>query len=160
MQSPSQRRRVAPTPSLLGHLDLCLQCRNCETACPSGVPFGRLMEGTRVALSESAPVRRTRGPLRRGAEWFGYVVVLPRHGLLLGLTWFVAVAQKLRLVPRRLGLPRLSLRSVRAPLVPDGDPDVFLFTGCVMDAWQREVHRDALRECVGVWCATARGAHA
>ncbi len=71
--------------------------------------------------------------------------MLPRHHVLVALTWPLAIAQKARLVPRRFGLPKLSLRSLRAPLVPDGDPDVYLFTGCVMDAWQREVHRDALR---------------
>ncbi|HXH26223.1 MAG TPA: 4Fe-4S dicluster domain-containing protein, partial [Vicinamibacterales bacterium] len=36
--------RAQPTAPLLAHLDLCLQCRACETACPSGVPFGRIME--------------------------------------------------------------------------------------------------------------------
>ncbi len=81
---------------------------------------------------------------RRVAEWFGYVVVLPRHWLLLALTWPAWVAQRLRLVPQRFGLPRLSLRSVREPLRGDPGPDVYLFTGCVMDAWQRDVHRAAL----------------
>ena len=28
-------------------METCVQCRGCEPACPSGVPFGRLMEGTR-----------------------------------------------------------------------------------------------------------------
>jgi glycolate oxidase iron-sulfur subunit len=32
-------------------METCVQCRGCEPACPSGVPFGRLMEGTRVALA-------------------------------------------------------------------------------------------------------------
>ncbi len=70
--------------------------------------------------------------------------MLPRHGLLLALTWLLAIAQRLRLVPRRLGLPKLSFRSLRTPLVADTRPDAFLFTGCVMDAWQRDVHRAAL----------------
>jgi len=48
-------------------------------------------------------------------------------------------------VPRRFGLPRLTVRSLRRPLVPDaGESSAFLFPGCVMDAWQRHVHRDAL----------------
>src|SRR5579875_1877678 len=33
-----------------GHMELCLQCRNCEAVCPSGVPFGRIMERTRAQL--------------------------------------------------------------------------------------------------------------
>ena len=39
--------RIALTPTLARHLDLCLGCRGCETACPSGVPFGSLLEATR-----------------------------------------------------------------------------------------------------------------
>jgi glycolate oxidase iron-sulfur subunit len=39
--------RVGLTPTFVRHLDLCLGCRACETACPSGVPFGRLLEATR-----------------------------------------------------------------------------------------------------------------
>ena len=33
---------------------LCLDCRACETACPSGVGFGRLIEGTRAAVERAA----------------------------------------------------------------------------------------------------------
>src|SRR5207253_9426129 len=35
---------------LSGHLEACLVCRACETACPSGVPFGRIMEAAREDL--------------------------------------------------------------------------------------------------------------
>jgi glycolate oxidase iron-sulfur subunit len=123
-------------------METCVQCRGCEVACPSGVPFGHLMEGSRESLAHASSAPR--GPFRRLAEWLGYVVVLPRHWLLLTLTWPLWLAQRLRLVPRRFGLPRISLRSVRAPLVAAEDPDAVLFTGCVMDAWQRDVHRAAL----------------
>jgi glycolate oxidase iron-sulfur subunit len=61
------------------------------------------------------------------------------------LTWILLVAQRLHLVPRRLGIPRLSARSLREPLGPGpAAPAVSFFPGCVMDAWQRDVHRAAL----------------
>ncbi|MBG92859.1 MAG: hypothetical protein CL792_02645 [Chloroflexi bacterium] len=42
--------RIDINDRLLGHLDLCLQCRACETACPSGVPYGRIMEDARASI--------------------------------------------------------------------------------------------------------------
>jgi glycolate oxidase iron-sulfur subunit len=45
-------------------------------------------------------------------------------------------------VPRRFNLPRLPLR--RRPLRATGT-DVWLFTGCVMDAWQRPIHEAVIR---------------
>ncbi len=113
----------------------CIQCRACETACPSSVPFGRLMEGTRLALAPRSVPAWHRAAYRALAH--------PR--LLNALTSLGALAQRAHLVPpalsRRLALPRLPLRE--APLRPTGD-DVWLFTGCVMNAWQRPVHRSSI----------------
>jgi glycolate oxidase iron-sulfur subunit len=122
-------------------MEECVSCRGCEAACPSGVQFGQLMEGTRAAL----PAPRSR--MRRVAEWVGYTLVLPRHWLLLACTWAAWAAQRLHLVPRRFGLPRLSARSLARSLdVPvGGTPDAWMFTGCVMDAWLRDTHRSAAR---------------
>ncbi|HEY3187420.1 MAG TPA: (Fe-S)-binding protein [Solirubrobacteraceae bacterium] len=133
-------------------IETCVQCRGCEAACPSTVQFGHLVEGANEALA-SAPTspdgthraRRARRAPRRVAEWVGFTLVLPRHRLLLAGTWVLLVAQRLHLVPGQFGLPRLSARSLRAPLDADAPPaDAYLFPGCVMDAWQRDVHRAAV----------------
>src|SRR5690606_33114056 len=47
--------RLDLTPAVTRHLDLCLDCRSCETACPSGVQYGRLIEPFRVAMHSPAP---------------------------------------------------------------------------------------------------------
>ncbi len=117
--------------AFVGFMETCVQCRGCEPACPSGVPFGRLMEGTRAALAES----------KRITPWWqrlGYRA-LGRHRLLLVGSSALAVAQRLRLVPKRLGISPLALR--RGPAVVSTGTDAWLFTGCVMDAWMRDVHR-------------------
>src|SRR5690348_2476645 len=50
---------------IAGHLEACLVCRACETACPSGVPFGRIMEGAREDLRERERPRRFAKAIRR-----------------------------------------------------------------------------------------------
>ncbi|MCY3909924.1 MAG: (Fe-S)-binding protein [bacterium] len=114
--------------AFVASMDSCVQCRGCEPACPSGVPFGSMMEATQAALA-----RRRRGDWRR----WGFRV-LGHRWLLNLLSRILAVAQRLRMVPsKRLGLPLIPLAQER--LRTSGD-DVWLFTGCVMDAWQRSTH--------------------
>lgn len=126
-----QRDGVPVDDEFVEFMETCVQCRGCEPACPSSVPFGSLMEGTRAALAAE----------RRITPWWQRLgfAVLSRHRLLLAGSSALAVAQRARLVPRRLGIPRLPLR--RGSAVEATGTGVWLYTGCVMDAWQRDVHR-------------------
>ena len=75
-----------PDDAFVGFMDACVQCRGCETACPSSVPFGRLMEGTRDSLAAAG--RFTPWWQRLGMKALG------RHGLVLAGSRVLAVAQR------------------------------------------------------------------
>ncbi|MCY3804955.1 MAG: (Fe-S)-binding protein [bacterium] len=139
------------THEVLRSMETCVQCLGCETACPSGVPFGHLMEGTRATLAAAGRIT---------PWWQRLGLRLLRHRrLLLAGSLLLAVAGRLRLVPmRRLGLPaRLPLRRGRHRA---SGSDVWLFTGCVMDAWQRDTHLAVQRvlEAAGVGVEPTTGA--
>ena len=111
-------------------IDTCVQCLGCETACPSGVPYGELIVATREATVIDHPPSRH---LRAGL-W-----LLDRPRLLRAGSRLLALIQRFGLVPRTGLLPRrLPLWAPRSRRTGTGD--VVLFTGCVMDAWQPEVH--------------------
>lgn len=111
--------------------ETCVQCRGCESSCPSGVQYGHLIEGVRESLA-SAHVM---------TPWWQRATLEPltHPRLLRAGSRVLALLQRVGAVPQRFGLPTLPLRS--APLSSSGN-DVYLFTGCVMDAWQRQVHRE------------------
>src|SRR5262245_9172199 len=46
--------RIAPSDSLVTHLDNCLDCRACETVCPAGVPYSHMLEAARGQLNRRA----------------------------------------------------------------------------------------------------------
>ena len=46
--------KLPPEEQVLKHLDQCLDCRACETACPSGVEYGLILEKTRTVLAARA----------------------------------------------------------------------------------------------------------
>ena len=70
--------RMGVSDDYVEHIELCLACRACETACPSGVQYGRLVEGALAQIEAS--IRR---PLpQRFVRWLAYSHVLRRPLLL------------------------------------------------------------------------------
>lgn len=144
-----QLEGAAVTGDFVEFMETCVQCRGCEPACPSGVPFGHLMEATRGTLAQ----QRTITP------WWQRLAfrALGHHRLLLVGSSALAVAQRAHLVPKRLGLGRLPVR--RPPALDGSGSDAWLFTGCVMDAWLRDVHHATAKvlDAIGVdWSVPGR----
>ncbi len=96
--------RVAAEGAVLHHLDRCLDCRGCESACPSGVPYARLLEPFRVAQAQA----NKRRPTSAFQAWM-LRKVLPDRRRLKRFLAPMRLVQKLGLdrLARRLRLPRL-----------------------------------------------------
>ena len=75
--------RMGISEDYIEHIELCLACRACETACPSGVQYGRLVEGALAQIETS--VRRP--IVHRLLRWAGYSQVLRRPFLLKAAGW-------------------------------------------------------------------------
>ncbi len=140
------------------HLELCLDCRSCETACPSGVQYGKLIEPFRVAMEQTGDGEQ------KSNDWFHRWILFGlfpnREKLRLSLIP-ARIAQTLRLdrlllgtglwklLPPRLGrlmtmLPKLSKEPPPLPAVLPAKGEqrarVALFIGCVADVMFRHTH--------------------
>ena len=137
---------------LAGHLEACLVCRACETACPSGVPFGRIMEGAREDLRERERPRRVAQAMRR----IGLDTVRSQRRLrvatrLLDLYVRSGAQRALRatrLLPKRLrSMESLAAKAEGAPYIPIERPgaDAAFFAGCIMRTAFGETERATVR---------------
>ncbi len=127
-------------------MGFCLQCRACEAACPSLVPFGRAMEGARAELTAQRPSR-----VRTVRHWvLGRALAMRR--VVAVATFAVAIAQRLRLDRvgagplarlrglRRLPIPPRPTVGRRFPTAASRRGTAALLAGCVMDPWFSDVH--------------------
>jgi glycolate oxidase iron-sulfur subunit len=143
--------RLAMGAGVRRHLELCLDCRACESACPSGVQYGKMIEPYKIAMQRSASRQEKTGlferlilhhlfPYRRRVQW---ALVPARWAQKLGLLDWAERIGLTRLLPPTLRsmqamLPKLSGAHRRLPeVLPSVGPRrarVALFLGCVADA--------------------------
>jgi glycolate oxidase iron-sulfur subunit len=161
-------KKLEPTPTVLRHLDQCLDCRACETACPSGVEYGLILEKTRTVLQPTRPL----SPLARLLRWFAFAHLLPSRLVqrvvfrllwlqqVLGITALGAWLGRHKLLPGRLAsaaaqAPRVPFRSFRDraargartvfPARGERRRKVALFTGCLADQLFADVNEATVR---------------
>jgi len=147
--------RVEPTANAAGHLDQCLQCRNCEAVCPSGVAYGRIMEGARASILSSDAAPRS---WRLRALFLRQVIAKPARLRLMAEALRAYRATGLRALAERM--PILGDRALLAPSIsgqpfsrrgtlaqPNGATKarVALLTGCIMPLAYGRVHRATVR---------------
>lgn len=143
--------------SVSPHLDQCLACHGCETVCPSGVEYGKVLMAARedIAQQNNSLIRFFKRTMFR--------FVLPNHSLLLSLGFLLRFYQRsgVQKLVRQLELLRLSktasYQEQLLPQVPEyraipdnmtfGSPSgesVILLLGCMMDVFYNDVHWDTI----------------
>ncbi|MGC4004258.1 MAG: (Fe-S)-binding protein [Pirellulales bacterium] len=153
--------RIPLTDEVRHHLELCLDCRGCETACPSGVQYGRLIEPFRAAMENLDPATSGAAGQASTPDWFTRWILrglFPYKARLTKALWPARIAQRLglltlaertgalRLLPQRLRrltemLPPAAQREATLPeflpAIGRRRARVALFTGCVGDVMFR-----------------------
>ena len=148
--------RLPLSASVADHLYLCLACRACETACPSGVQYGRIAEAAREVLGPPGPpVARTitRAALR---HLMPHPERLRIAGRLIGLyhrTGLAALAQRvlpegLRLRAALLPRPSNPFYEPEAEVLPaigERRARVAFLSGCAMSLFFAEINEATVR---------------
>ncbi len=102
--------RIGMTDSVVRHWDLCIQCRACEVACPSGVPYGSLIEATMAQVERKRQV----GKIPRLAAGLALNHIIPNQGALEFSVALARVYQRsgIQKLVRKTGILKLFSRSI------------------------------------------------
>jgi glycolate oxidase iron-sulfur subunit len=133
------------------HLERCLGCRRCETACPSGVRYGQMLDASRKLIIEGKKSSTFR-------EWLLSQLTNQRRLALISRIYRLFRPIGLphwggRLLPKKYRrLPELGSQLAGKPAIPPGlypaelpkGSLVQLFTGCVASQVEQPLHESAL----------------
>ena len=112
------------TPSYLEHIGLCLACRGCETACPSGVRYGRMIEDAREEIETRGSRGRVAGWIRQA--FFAGVLQSRVHMTLAGTALYLFETSGLKALMRAVAsLKLLGALGDLVQLAPPIDPPFF-----------------------------------
>ena len=143
-----KRSTLAFDEAQVKHIDLCLGCRTCEAVCPSGVPYGRIIEAGRADVEDMR-----RPSFKRIASRVALRQLVGHPGRLRAAGAATRIAQRLHLTSvARSGrmLPRLRARfrppaSGVAPAIGARKHRVAFLVGCVMPILYPQSHEAAVR---------------
>jgi glycolate oxidase iron-sulfur subunit len=131
-------------PAYVEHIGLCLACRGCETACPSGVQYGRLVEAARAEIEAALPRPWASRMLRRFV--FGHLLQSPALMTVAGSLLWMYEASGAQALVRALGLlkPFGRLAGLERLSPPAQPPFFFSQIGKTFPAEGQTRHRVAL----------------
>lgn len=132
--------------SVENHIAQCLGCRGCETVCPSGVPYGVMLEATRATLAEHRPIPFVARVILSAFERPWMLSLAMAGGRVLRAT---GIARALAKLPGRAGFAMAMLASTKrerpadryTPASTGARGSVALLTGCVMEGLFTETNR-------------------
>jgi len=151
--------RARITDTFSEHMFRCLDCRACETACPSGVHFGQMMEDTRADIVGQRPAHWIARLMLRHVFPYRWRFHLASRSLQLyqrsGLQALVRATGLLKLVAPKMAkaetlMPDLPIESgvtlgKTYPAEGERVGTVAFFTGCVMNSMLGSVNRASVR---------------
>src|SRR6195256_4646523 len=111
------------TDSFVDHIDKCLDCRACETACPSGVEYGKLVEHARARIESDYE----RPWISRFGRAYVFRHLLPKPHLIADLARVLRLYQRsgLQAVARSIGMLKLLGLAERERFLPRIDDEFF-----------------------------------